>query len=73
LPKEWAAVASKAPELKGKGPWAAKNRATNRLLAGPFKSEEEAQAAVAKLRKAGIGAFRWSSDEGEAVEKIGGK
>jgi tetratricopeptide (TPR) repeat protein len=73
LPKEWTAVASKAPELKGKGPWTARNRATNRLLAGPFKSEEEAQAAVAKLRKAGIGAFRWSSDEGEAVEKIGGK
>lgn len=73
LPKEWASVASKAPELKGKGPWTAKNRATNRLLAGPYKSEEEAQAAVARLRKAGIGAFRWSSDEGEAVDKIGGK
>jgi hypothetical protein len=73
LPKEWAAVTSKASELKGKGPWTARNRGTNRLLAGPFKSEDEAQAAVARLRKVGIGAFRWASDDGEAVEKIGGK
>ncbi|NNM76178.1 tetratricopeptide repeat protein [Sphingomonas sp. ID1715] len=73
LPKEWASLSGKAPELKGKGPWTAKNRATNRLLAGPFKSQSEAQAAVSKLRKAGVGAFQWSSDEGEAVEKIGGK
>ncbi|HEV2568883.1 SPOR domain-containing protein [Sphingomonas sp.] len=73
LPKEWASVSAKAPELKGKGPWTAKNRATNRLLAGPFKNAAEAQAAVSKLRKAGVGAFQWTSDEGEAVEKIGGK
>jgi Flp pilus assembly protein TadD len=73
LPKEWASVTAKAADLKSKGPWAAKNRATNRLLAGPFKSDSEAQAMVVKLRKAGIGAFPWRSDEGEAVEKIGGK
>ncbi|GAO39457.1 hypothetical protein SCH01S_31_00060 [Sphingomonas changbaiensis NBRC 104936] len=73
LPKEWARVTGKAPELKRKGPWTAKNRATNRLLAGPYKDDDEAQAAVAKLRKAGIGAFQWHSDAGEAVEKIGGK
>lgn len=73
LPKEWTAVSGKAAELKGKGPWTAKNRATNRLLAGPYKTEAEAQAAVVKLRKAGIGAFRWASEEGETVEKIGGK
>jgi hypothetical protein len=47
LPKEWTSVAGKAPELKTKGPWTAKNRATNRLLAGPFKTQGEAQAAVA--------------------------
>ncbi len=73
LPKEWSSVSGKHSELKGKGPYTARNRATNRLLAGPFKSEDEAQAAVAKLRKAGIGAFQWKSDEGEAVQKIGGK
>lgn len=73
LPREWTAVAGKSAELKGKGPWTAKNRATNRLLAGPFKSEAEAQSAVSRLRKAGIGAFQWQSDEGEAVEKLGGK
>lgn len=73
LPKEWSAVSAKHPELKAKGPYTAKNRATNRLLAGPFKTEAEAQAAVVKLRKAGIGAFQWKSDEGEAVQKIGGK
>lgn len=73
LPKEWASVSGKHAELKGKGPYTARNRATNRLLAGPFKTEAEAQAAVSKLRKAGIGAFQWKSDEGEAVQKIGGK
>jgi Flp pilus assembly protein TadD len=74
LPKEWTAVTAKAAaELKGKGPWTAKNRATNRLLAGPFKSAAEAQAAVSRLRKAGVGAFQWQSDEGEAVEKLGSK
>jgi hypothetical protein len=73
LPKEWASVTAKAADLKSKGPWAAKNRATNRLLAGPFKSDSEAQAVVVKLRKAGIGAFPWRSDEGEAVEKIEGR
>ena len=73
LPREWTSVSGKSPELRGKGPWTAKNRATNRLLAGPYKSAAEAQAAVSKLRKAGIGAFQWTSNEGEAVEKIGGK
>jgi Flp pilus assembly protein TadD len=73
LPREWTSVAGKAPELKAKGPWTARNRATNRLLAGPFKTQAEAQAAVAKLRKAGVGAFAWTSDEGEAVEKVGAK
>lgn len=73
LPKEWTRVTAKASELKAKGPWTAKNRATNRLLAGPFKSDDEAQALVAKLRKAGVGAFQWHSDEGESVSKIGGK
>jgi hypothetical protein len=73
LPREWTALAGKAPDLKGKGPWTAKNRATNRLLAGPFKSETEAQAAVSRLRKIGIGAFQWTSEEGEAVSKLGRK
>jgi hypothetical protein len=73
LPKEWARVTAKDATLRGKGPWTSKNRATNRLLAGPYKTDEEAQAVVRKLRKAGIGAFQWHSDAGEAVEKIGGK
>ena len=73
LPREWSEVSGKAAELKGKGPWTARNRATNRLLAGPFKSESEAQAAVSKLRKAGVGAFQWKSEEGETVDKLGGK
>ena len=73
LPKEWTALSGKAPEVKAKGPWTAKNRATNRLLAGPYKTGAEAQAAVSRLRKAGVGAFQWSSEEGEVVSKLGGK
>jgi hypothetical protein len=73
LPKEWSRVVAKEASIKGKGPWTAKNRATNRLLAGPYKTDDEAQAVVRKLRKGGIGAFQWHSDAGETVEKIGGK
>jgi hypothetical protein len=73
LPREWTSVSGKAAELKAKGPWTAKNRATNRLLVGPYKTVAEAQAAVSKLRKAGVGAFQWTSEEGEAVSKLAAK
>lgn len=46
---------------------------TNRLLTGPFKSEAEAKAFVAKLDKAGVDAFTFSSAEGEEVTPAAAK
>jgi hypothetical protein len=36
-------------------------------LVGPYKSEDEAGRAVAALKKKGIDAFEFTSDEGEEV------
>jgi hypothetical protein len=67
LPKAWAGVKAKAPDLlKGKTASTTKLRATNRLLVGPFKSRDEAQALVNKLP----GAFIVTTDEGQAVERL---
>lgn len=40
---------------------------TRRLLTGPYKTEEEADKAVSALKKKGIDAFEFTSDEGEEV------
>ena len=46
---------------------------SNRLLAGPFASQKEAAAFLAKLKKAGVsGAFVWSSPAGQVVDALGG-
>lgn len=71
LPKSWAALRAKAPAaLKGQGAWTTPLRATNRLLAGPFASEEKAQAFVNTIGKAGISGFVFSSAEGQAIERL---
>ena len=46
---------------------------TNRLLTGPFKNEADAKAFVAKLDKAGVDAFTFSSAEGEEVTPAAAK
>jgi Flp pilus assembly protein TadD len=43
---------------------------TRRLLTGPYKSEDEADKAVAALKKKGIDAFEFTSDEGEEVTPL---
>ncbi|MGZ3172324.1 MAG: SPOR domain-containing protein [Croceibacterium sp.] len=40
---------------------------THRLLTGPFKTEDEADKAVSALKKKGIDAFEFTSDEGQEV------
>jgi len=50
--------------------YSAKWGATRRLLAGPYKTEDEADKAVAALKKKGIDAFEFTSDEGEEVAPL---
>ncbi|MCE3544595.1 SPOR domain-containing protein, partial [Escherichia coli] len=64
---------AKAPALAGKSGWKTPLRATNRVLTGPFKTDAEARAFVNTLTKAGIGAFTFTSDAGQVVEKLSSK
>jgi SPOR domain len=73
LPKAWAAAKAKAPTLAGKSGWKTPLRATNRVLTGPFKTDAEARAFVNKLTKEGVGAFTFTSDAGQVVEKLSSK
>jgi Flp pilus assembly protein TadD len=50
--------------------YTAKWGATRRLLTGPYKTEDEAQKAVTALKKKGIDAFEFTSDEGEDVAPL---
>jgi hypothetical protein len=57
--------------LAGKGPWAARYGATNRMLAGPYASEAAARAAIKLLKDKGIDALPYKSAQGENVAKPG--
>jgi len=56
--------------LAKRDPYTAKWGQTRRLLTGPYKSEDEADKAVAALKKKGIDAFEFTSDEGQEVTPI---
>ncbi|MDH7639442.1 SPOR domain-containing protein [Sphingomonas oryzagri] len=71
MDKAWAGVKKKAPELmKGHTPSTTPLRATNRLLVGPFKTEEEAQAFVNKMAAKGLSGFTFKSSKGQKVDKV---
>jgi tetratricopeptide (TPR) repeat protein len=73
LPKAWRAVKAKAPAVFGsRQGWTTPLRATNRVLAGPFKTEAEARGFVNDLQKQGVSAFTFSSDVGQPVKRLGG-
>ncbi len=72
LAKAWKGVVAKAPALmKGKGAWTTPLRATNRVLAGPFKTSAEAQAFVNALGKEGVSGFVFTSEAGQKVTRLG--
>ncbi|KQN25838.1 hypothetical protein ASE86_06460 [Sphingomonas sp. Leaf33] len=73
LGKDWKRVAGKSGALKGKGAYTTPLRATNRLLTGPFKSQEEAMALVNSLKKDGTSAFAWQSPAGQKVTRLAPK
>ncbi|THD37720.1 MAG: SPOR domain-containing protein [Sphingomonas sp.] len=74
LEKAWAAQKAKAPDLfRGRQGWTTPLRATNRVLTGPFKSEEEAQDFVNRMAKAGLSGFVFTSAKGQKIERLGSK
>jgi Flp pilus assembly protein TadD len=74
LPREYARLKAKAPKLfAAHSAWTAPMGNTNRLLVGPFDTPKAAQAFVSALAKEDLGAFAWTSDEGEKVQKLAAK
>ena len=57
----------------GRQGWTTPLRATNRVLAGPFKTDAEARGFVNQLGKAGVSAFTFSSDAGQVVTRLAAK
>lgn len=69
---DWRKLARQADgALDGKGPWAVKYGATNRMLAGPYPTDAAAKAGIKRLKDKGIEALPFTSDEGEEVTKVG--
>ncbi|MGU3390282.1 SPOR domain-containing protein [Sphingomonas sp. M1A8_2b] len=74
LPKAWKKAKSKAPTVFGsRGGWTAPWKATNRVLAGPFKTDAEARTFVNQLAKEGVSTFTFTSDAGEVITKLPSK
>ena len=71
LAKAYAAVKAKAPTVfAGRQAWTTPLRATNRVLAGPFKTDAEARGFVNQLGRNGVSAFTFSSDQGQVIAKL---
>lgn len=65
---DWRRISDKAPEILGDfepmtTPWVE----ANRLLAGPYETEEAAEEAVDKLHDAGVDSFTFTSEEGQEI------
>jgi len=74
LPTTWGKLVKQTPAVfRGKSGWWTPLRATNRLLTGPFKNADEAQAFVNTLKKAGVSAYTFTSDPGQKVTKLPAK
>ncbi|MGA1798781.1 SPOR domain-containing protein [Sphingomonas sp. 4RDLI-65] len=71
LPKAWKKAKAKAPTVFGtRAGWTAPWKATNRVLAGPFKTDAEARSFVNQLAKEGVSTFTFTSDPGEIITKL---
>lgn len=74
LSRAWSRVETKAPAaFKGKTGWSLPDRATNRVLAGPFKTKGETQAFVNTLAKSDVSAFVFTSEAGQKATKLAAK
>jgi len=71
LSTTWKKLVKQAPAaFRGRTPWTTPLRATNRVLAGPFKSASEAQAFVNTLKKEDISSFVFTSEAGQKITKL---
>lgn len=71
LPKEWARLRGKAPAaFQSRAPYTTPLRFTNRLLTGPFKSEDDAQSFVNQIARFGLTGFVFSSEAGQKIDKL---
>ncbi len=71
LPKAWKGAKAKAPTVFGnRGGWTTPWKATNRVLAGPFKTDAEARTFVNQLSKEGVSTFSFTSDPGQVITKL---
>ncbi|WP_157215973.1 SPOR domain-containing protein [Flavisphingomonas formosensis] len=73
LGKAWDQVKSKSRLLQGRTPSSTPWKGSNRILVGPFKTDEEAQDFVNKLAKQGVSGIQFTSRKGSTVEKISTK
>lgn len=74
LQNAWAGLREKAPDLfRNRQGWTTPLRNTNRVLAGPFKSADEAQDFVNRMAKAGLKGFVFSSAKGQKIDRLGAK
>lgn len=65
-----ALVRENAALFRGREPAIADWGRTNRLLTGPFASEAQADAFLAKAKKADLDAFVWTSPAGQVVDDL---
>ncbi|MEP7221813.1 MAG: tetratricopeptide repeat protein [Novosphingobium sp.] len=67
----WKAILREDPDLfRGKSPAISEWGRTNRLLVGPFESEAAANSFYARLRKAKVDSFLWTSPAGQIVDPL---
>lgn len=71
LGKVWTKLkADKSKFFSGRAAWTTPWRASNRLLTGPFKSEDDAQAFVNQLAKGGMSTIQFTTRAGMDVERV---
>lgn len=73
LGRAWEKTKARAPKLlNGRTTYTSPWKASNRLLVGPFKTDEEAQGFVNTLGKAGMGGMQFTSRGKTKVERLSG-
>ncbi len=71
LPKEWARLRGKAAAaFQSRTSYTTPLRFTNRLLTGPFKTEDAAQDFVNQIARFGLTGFVFTSEAGQKIDKL---
>lgn len=71
LARAWADARSKAPAaFRGRQAWTVPVRATNRVLAGPFETQAQAQVFLNQIVHAGRSGFIWNSQAGQEIDRL---